>query len=105
MLQFFIGYSSITKSVVVEDVVSSVSFVLDINYLGLSDVEVLAFETSETTPVTYTNVSKEEMEVRLGSQDIPMILNTTPSVYQPNKVVVRVMHVSTFEVLINEMLK
>ena len=29
----------------------------------------------------YTNVSKEEMEIRLGSQDIPMILNTTPSVY------------------------
>ena len=28
-----------------------------------------------------TNVSKEEMEIRLGSQDIPMILNTTPSVY------------------------
>ena len=31
--------------------------------------------------VLYTNVSKEEMEIRLGSQDIPMILNTTPSVY------------------------
>ena len=77
----FIGYSSITKSVVVEDVVSSVSFVLDINYLGLSDVEVLASRASETTPVAYTNVSKEEMEIRLGSQDIPMILNTTPSVY------------------------
>ena len=77
----FIGYSSVTKSVVVEDVVSSVSFVLDINYLGLSDVEVLASRASETTPVAYTNVSKEEMEIRLGSQDIPMILNTTPSVY------------------------
>ena len=32
-------------------------------------------------PGAYTNVSKEEMEIRLGSQDIPMILNTTPSVY------------------------
>ena len=28
----------------------------------------------------YTTVSKEELEVRLGSQDIPW-LNTTPSVY------------------------
>ena len=44
--------------------------------------------TSETTPVAYTNVSKEEMEIRLGSQDIPLILNTTPSVYLlVNKVV------------------
>ena len=77
----FIGYSSITKSVVVGDIVSSVNFSLDINYLGLSDVEVLASRASETTPVAYTNVSKEEMDVRLGSQDIPMILNTTPSVY------------------------
>ena len=29
----------------------------------------------------YTTIVKEDMEVRLGSQDIPMILNTTPSVY------------------------
>ena len=77
----FIGYSSITKSVVVEDIVSSVNFILEIDFLGLSDVEVLASRASETTPVAYTNVSKEEMEIRLGSQDIPMILNTTPSVY------------------------
>ena len=33
------------------------------------------------TPVAYTTVSKEEMEIRLGSQDIPMSLNMTPSVY------------------------
>ena len=77
----FIGYSSVTNSVVVGDIVSSVNFLLEVNYLGLSDVEVLASRASENTPVAYTNVGKEEMEVRLGSQDIPMILNTTPSVY------------------------
>ena len=38
-------------------------------------------EADETTPVAYTTVDKKEMEIRLGSQDIPMILNTTPSVY------------------------
>jgi len=76
----FIGYSSITKSVVVEGI-TTLNFVLDFDVVSLSDVEVLASRASETTPVAYTNVSKEEMEVRLGSQDIPMILNTTPSVY------------------------
>ena len=76
----FIGYSSITKSVVVEGI-ATLNFVLDFDVVSLSDVEVLASRASETTPVAYTNVSKEEMEVRLGSQDIPMILNTTPSVY------------------------
>ena len=77
----FIGYSSVTNSVVVEDIVSSVNFILEFSYLGLSDVEVLASRASETTPVAYTTVDKEEMAFRLGSQDIPMSLNTTPSVY------------------------
>ena len=77
----FIGYSTLTKSVVVGDSMTTLNFVLDFDVVALTDVEVLASRASETTPVAYTNVSKEEMEVRLGSQDIPMILNTTPSVY------------------------
>jgi len=77
----FIGYSPITKSVVVgeEDVMAH--FILEVGGLALSDVEVLASRASDKTPVAFTNVTKEEMELRLGSQDIPMILNTTPSVY------------------------
>ena len=77
----FIGYTSVTNSVVVGDIVSSVNFILEFSYLGLSDVEVLASRASENTPVAYTTVDKEEMAFRLGSQDIPMSLNTTPSVY------------------------
>src|SRR5210317_1226328 len=77
----FIGYSPITKTIVVggEDVMTH--FILEVGGLALSDVEVLASRASVTTPVAYTNVTKEEFETRLGSQDIPMILNTTPSVY------------------------
>ena len=77
----FIGYSPITKTIVVgeEDVMTN--FILEVSVVALSDVEVLASRASDKTPVAYTNVTKEEMEVRLGSQDIPMILNTTPSVY------------------------
>jgi len=77
----FIGYKPQTLSVKVEEEVASVNFVLELNSLKLSDVEVLASRADKSTPVAYTNVSKEEMEIRLGSQDIPMILNTTPSVY------------------------
>ena len=47
----------------------------------LSALEVLASRADEKTPVAYTTVTKEEMEIRLGSQDIPMSLNMTPSVY------------------------
>ena len=77
----FIGYSTITNSIVVEEGSSVVDFVLSVNYLGLSDIEVLASRADQKTPVAYTTVSKEEMELRLGSQDVPMALNTTPSVY------------------------
>jgi len=76
----FIGYSSVTKSVVVGEN-ATLDFVLSLNSLALSDVEVLASRASENTPVAFTNVDKVEFETRLGSQDIPMILNTTPSVY------------------------
>lgn len=57
------------------------AFVLNLNVIELSDVEVLASRADEKTPVAYSMVTKEDMEVRLGSQDIPMVLNTTPSVY------------------------
>jgi len=77
----YIGYIAQTQSVEVGDIVASVSFNLVADVVALSALEVLASRADETTPVAYTNVSKEEMEIRLGSQDIPMILNTTPSVY------------------------
>ena len=46
------------------------------------NVTVLADRAKEReTPVAYTNVDKKELEMVLGSQDIPLALNTTPSVY------------------------
>ena len=78
----FIGYSPITKSVTVGGFGNvTANFVLEVGVVMLSDVEVLASRASDRTPVAFTNVTKEDMELRLGSQDLPMILNTTPSVY------------------------
>jgi hypothetical protein len=78
----FIGYSPMTLSVVVgEEGTSVLDFELKVGTVVLSDVEVLASRASETTPVAFTNIDKVDMELRLGSQDLPMILNTTPSVY------------------------
>ncbi len=77
----FIGYSSVTKSIVVGEGDNVVDFHLEVDAVVLSALEVLASRADETTPVAYTTVDKTEMEVRLGSQDIPMVLNTTPSVY------------------------
>ena len=84
----FIGYSPETQVVRVGEMESvGVDFVLTVDALTMSALEVLASRADEKTPVAYTTVSKADMEVRLGSQDIPMALNTTPSVYELNKVV------------------
>ena len=77
----FIGYTSVTSDVTVGDIVGTLNFDLEEDVLTMSALEVLASRADETTPVAYTTIDKAEMEVRLGSQDIPMILNTTPSVY------------------------
>ena len=77
----FIGYSSVTNSVTVNDIVGTVNFLLEIDAVAMTALEVLASRADEKTPVAYTTVTKEEMEIRLGSQDIPMSLNMTPSVY------------------------
>ncbi len=45
-------------------------------------VEVISERAKEReTPVAFSNIEKKEMEQKLGSQDIPMVLNTTPSIY------------------------
>ncbi|HBR87553.1 MAG TPA: TonB-dependent receptor, partial [Candidatus Marinimicrobia bacterium] len=71
-----IGYTSSSATAA-----ATVNFSLEASAIQLSALEVLASRADEKTPVAYTNVTKADMEFRLGSQDIPMSLNTTPSVY------------------------
>ncbi|MBT3732375.1 MAG: TonB-dependent receptor plug domain-containing protein, partial [Candidatus Marinimicrobia bacterium] len=71
-----IGYTNQSKSAG-----AALNFTLEQSALEMSALEVLASRAGEKTPVAFTNVSKADMEVRLGSQDIPMALNATPSVY------------------------
>ena len=37
--------------------------------------------TERQTPVAFSNVEKKQIEEQLGSRDIPMVMNVTPSVY------------------------
>ena len=50
--------------------------------LSLGSLEVLA-ERAEArkTPVAYSDVSKAQIQAQLGSRDLPLVLNVTPSVY------------------------
>ncbi|MDP6586178.1 MAG: TonB-dependent receptor, partial [Anaerolineales bacterium] len=76
-----IGYESQSSEVRVRGEAGIANFVLSVSALEMSALEVLASRADEKTPVAHTTVSKEEMEFRLGSQDLPMALNMTPSVY------------------------
>ena len=76
----FVGFASQTVDVNLTQN-TEVNFALQEQALTLS-VTVLADRATERkTPVAFTNVTKSQMQQQLGSQDIPMVLNTTPSVY------------------------
>ena len=79
--------SSVTASVIgYEDVTlyadsETLDFSLTTTIIEMSSLEVLASRAGENTPVAYTNITKEELSLRLASRDIPLALNTVPSVY------------------------
>jgi len=77
-----IGYERISLTAdVATGVTTTLNFELTGEALEMTALEVVASRATRETPVAYTDVAKEEMELRLGSRDIPMVLNTTPSVY------------------------
>lgn len=78
-----LGYEQAVRSVeVVEGQTATVNFSLSEVVMEGVEISVLADRAKpRETPVAYTNVTKEEMELRLGSRDIPLVLDTTPSVY------------------------
>jgi hypothetical protein len=75
-----IGYENGTATITLPGA-GSVDFALTASALEMSALEVFASRATRNTPVAYSNVEKENLEFRLGSQDIPMVLNLTPSVY------------------------
>ncbi len=76
----FVGLKPIQRKVTV----SGKSVVLDVKMKSkvMKEVEIVADIAKEReTPVAFTNVSAAKLEEELASQDLPMVLNSTPSVY------------------------
>lgn len=78
-----IGYDVSSKSV---NVPSSGTVEVDFS-LTLSAIEVAALEVlagrarHRQTPVAFSDVTEEDLQLRVASRDLPMILNETPGVY------------------------
>jgi len=64
---------------------AEISFELTPSAVEMSELEVLASRAGEKTAVAYTDVTKDEIALRLGSQDIPLAMNLVPSVYATNQ--------------------
>ena len=78
-----IGYTADSQQLTVQaGGTAMLDFSLTPTALALGGIEVLAERAEERrTPVAFSDVSKTEIQTQLGSRDLPLVLNITPSVY------------------------
>lgn len=51
----------------------------------LTEIEILSSRATKETPFSFSTVDKKAIQASLGSRDIPLALNATPSVYATNQ--------------------
>jgi hypothetical protein len=76
-----LGYKSSSKNI---DIKPEKVFVFDFTLKSntLQEVEIVAdIAIARETPVAFTNIAPKRITEELGSQDLPMILNSTPGIY------------------------
>ena len=65
-----------------EGAVVSLDFRLRPDAIALDAIEVFATVADESrTPVAFSNIEKAQIRAQLGSRDLPLVLNVTPSAY------------------------
>ena len=76
----YVGYKPITKAISFKGELVILDFKL--NTILLNEVSVVAdIAIDRETPVAFSTVPMKQISEELASQDIPMILNSTPGVY------------------------
>lgn len=76
----YVGFVSQKKNITVAK--KNVYLDFSLKTATLDEVEVVGdFARTRETPVAFSNISTAQVEERLASQDIPLILNSTPGVY------------------------
>lgn len=79
----YLGYKTTVMEVVVTaSMDEKMNFALSADFITGEEITVIASRAKKReTPVAFTDISKAEITEKLGSRDIPMVLNTTPGVY------------------------
>lgn len=74
------GFKSINKTIQINNVINNIEIELERSDYFLDPVEIVAQRASSTSPFSKTDIAKREIEKRNIGQDLPFILNQTPSV-------------------------
>jgi hypothetical protein len=80
----YVGYETQKVDVIVESgkYASIGNIKLEPNAIGIGGIQIVADRAREReTPVAFSNIESKQLEEQLGSRDIPLIMNVTPSVY------------------------
>jgi len=76
----YVGYESTSKTITLDSKFKQINF--DLGTTTLREVEVVAdLAIAEETPVAFSNITPKQIKQELGSNDLPLLLNTTPGVY------------------------
>ena len=76
----YVGYKPVDKKVKIANPKTNLAISLEITTLDA--VEIIAdVAKARETPVAFSTIQPKQLEEELASQDLPMILNSTPGVY------------------------
>ena len=79
---FFVGYNEISRVVTVRGTRQQVDFAIEITSVALESMEVFSSRALErSTPVAFSTLGRARLQRELGSRDVPLVLNSAPSVY------------------------
>ncbi|RWY52630.1 TonB-dependent receptor [Mucilaginibacter gilvus] len=75
----FVGYQTFTKTIILSGN-QSVNFTLTSGVFSAEEVVITATRAGHNSPTAFTNLSKKDLEKTNFGQDLPYMLNQTPSV-------------------------
>lgn len=76
----YVGYVTQNKKITIKD--KKIKLDIELKNITLDEVEVVGdLASSRETPVAFSTINPVQLKEELASQDIPMILNSTPGVY------------------------
>ena len=76
----FIGYETVVKKITLTENDIYINIILKHSDIIADEVIVTAIRADKNTPVAYTNIGKNEIDQQNNGQDIPYLLDLTPSV-------------------------